>query len=411
MIDRVVVMSDDSLMRGGAARVVLRQVSLLADRGVPVTFVAGDAGIAPELGRRGVERVAIGAGRLRDLPKSEAAVRGVWHRRAGRAVASLIARTDTPGTVYHLHNWQTILSPATLAALRPVASRTWLHAHDYFLCCPNGAFFDYVADRACPLVPLSGRCALADCDKVSRAEKAWRLVRQATLVQAMGNRGDLGGVMLVHESMAEPFERSGWPADRLHVVANPLPPGSIRRIPAETNDTLLFVGRLEREKGIEALLEAGRAAGERIEVAGDGTLRDSLAARHPEARLRGWLGGAELRRTLAGARFLIMPTLLREPCGLVILEALQAGVPVVVSRSAGLAADIADAGAGILCDPQRPERLTEQLRAVRSLRHDEVRRMSLAARRLAGRLAPTEARWIDAMLELYAGVVLDPRPA
>ncbi|WP_283180096.1 hypothetical protein [Gemmobacter sp. 24YEA27] len=86
-----------------------------------------------------------------------------------------------------------------MAALRPVAGRVVLHAHDYFLACPNGAFFDYRAGVTCDLSPMSLGCVTCNCDKRSAAQKLWRVARQAVQNRAVSRMLPEATVVLLHE--------------------------------------------------------------------------------------------------------------------------------------------------------------------------------------------------------------------
>ncbi|ACG74028.1 glycosyl transferase group 1 [Anaeromyxobacter sp. K] len=101
-----------------------------------------------------------------------------------------------------------------------------------------------------------------------------------------------------------------------------------------------FLGRLSWCKAPEVAVEAARRAGLRIDVAGDvhgeddhpeawdeEVLSPSLAAPHVSWARRAGL--ADKRRLLARARALLVPLRWEEPFGLVMIEALLAGCPVV----------------------------------------------------------------------------------
>ena len=85
-------------------------------------------------------------------------------------VRAFIAAHDTPGTVYHLHGWSQILSPAIFAALAPVRARLILSAHDFFLVCPNGAYADMTSGAPCTHAPLGLSCVTARL----RPARPWR---------------------------------------------------------------------------------------------------------------------------------------------------------------------------------------------------------------------------------------------
>ncbi|MEK9713384.1 MAG: glycosyltransferase family 1 protein, partial [Thalassolituus sp.] len=96
---------------------------------------------------------------------------------------------------------------------------------------------------------------------------------------------------------------------------------------------LLYVGRLAAEKNIRTALiaaEQAQAAGAavRVVVVGDGPLAASLKERFPEVVFTGVKTGLELSRCYASADIFMMPSQ-TETFGLVTLEAMAAGLPVV----------------------------------------------------------------------------------
>lgn len=111
---------------------------------------------------------------------------------------------------------------------------------------------------------------------------------------------------------------------------------------------VLYVGRLEYDKGIQQLLSAfDHAAGQyddlRLIIAGDGTLRscvEAIAAR-PDSHVTylGHLVGDDVWRAYLAADLLVLPSLF-EPWGLVVNEAMACGLPVIVSDRVGCADDL-----------------------------------------------------------------------
>jgi glycosyltransferase involved in cell wall biosynthesis len=105
---------------------------------------------------------------------------------------------------------------------------------------------------------------------------------------------------------------------------------------------LLFAGRLEREKGIETLLEAWRLAGlpddARLVLAGEGPI--TPRGRNLEAL--GRVPRAGLPALYAGAGALVLPSIrtatFLEPWGLVVNEAMHQGTPVIASDAVGAVA-------------------------------------------------------------------------
>jgi glycogen synthase len=109
-----------------------------------------------------------------------------------------------------------------------------------------------------------------------------------------------------------------------------------------------FFGRLVREKGVDVLLRALKECHEAghaftAVIVGDGPEREPLQqlAHHLEVadavRFAGALRGEPLRRAQEAAWVVVVPSVWEEAMGLVAVEAMAAGAPLIVSRRGGLA--------------------------------------------------------------------------
>lgn len=152
---------------------------------------------------------------------------------------------------------------------------------------------------------------------------------------------------------------------------------------------VLFVGRLEAAKGLQALLSAFSCVVEEndlcLAIVGDGSLRshvEAIAAK-PDCRVTylGRLSGDDVLCAYLTADLLVLPSLF-EPWGLVINEAMACGLPVIVSDRVGCADDLVRPGeTGLIVAAGREIDLAS---AIRQLAHDEPgrRHMGQAAERL-----------------------------
>lgn len=398
-IERVVIISDGSRPTGGAEALALLAAKLLSEAGLNVTFIAGDTGDESPLDRDNIELITLGGKFLLERPFSEAMFDGL-HNTAGRElVARFIAERDTPGTVYHLHNWAQIFSPAVMAALRPVTRRLVMHAHDFALVCPNISYVDYVKEAACALTPLSVSCTLTNCDRRSYLHKAWRLARSWNRKRVIDLARTDALIAVIHPFMMDWFARGGVDRGRLRELRNPVRPFTPARIAAEANSDIFFIGRIEHEKGVDLAAEAARLAGRRLRVVGEGALRARLEQSHPHVVWEGWRSHDEIAGLMREARALVMPSRLPEPFGLVALEALQSGAPLIAFEDAFIGQEARDLGAAVLAAGRSPEALAEAMRVLDDdARAAEMSRIAFAE---AGRLANTEASWRDAMIALY----------
>jgi glycosyltransferase involved in cell wall biosynthesis len=123
---------------------------------------------------------------------------------------------------------------------------------------------------------------------------------------------------------------------------------------------LLYVGRLGAEKEIEAIkpvLEAIPNA--RLALVGDGPHRQTLEQYFADTPTNfvGYLKGQELASAYASADAFIFPSR-TETLGLVLLEAMAAGTPVVAARSGGIPDIVTDGVNGYLFDPTDAEGAT-----------------------------------------------------
>ncbi|TCA06028.1 glycosyltransferase [Rhizobium leguminosarum bv. viciae] len=404
-IDRVVIIDDYSAARGGATALAVLSAKLFRGLDIPVTYICGDDAANAELVALGVLMVGLNSRDLLSAERAKAFVTGIHNGAAVRMVANWIAANDTANTVYHVHGWHQILSPAIFRALMPVARRCVVHAHDFFTACPNGAFFDYQAQEVCLRRPLGGSCIATACDKRSYSHKLWRVARGSNILRRLKDQADFGRIILLHEKMASFLVGAGYRPERLTTIRNPVAPLSIKRIEAEANDEFVFIGRLDEEKGIEDAVAATRKAGVRLCVIGDGPLMSMVAASGDHVRAVGWQSHAEIGPTIRKARALLMPSRYPEPFGLVAIEAARSGLPVIMSRSAFLAEEMQRAGMAIACDTVDESAFADTLTRFSQMPRHEVRAMSERAFLKSPDLASTHEEWRDALLSEYHSLI------
>lgn len=398
---RIVILNDMSIARGGATALALMAAEDLVARGHEVIWLCGDSGESPALEALGIEVVALGSAPLLDLPSRRAMLSGIANTPARDMVARFIAKRDTPETIYHVHSWAQIFSPEVFAALKPVAARSFVHAHDMFLACPNGVYMDYRRDKVCTRVPLSAGCLATNCDKRSYAQKLWRVARQARLRRHLGDAADWGGILVLHPEMTSRMTRAGYRADSLRVVRNPVVPFSPTRIAAENHRRLVYVGRLEEDKGVGTLTDAAVRTGTPLTLVGDGAMRAEVEAAAGDLTVTGWAERDRIGALVSDARALVMPSHHPEPFALVIAEAAASGLPVLVSQTALMAGEVETNGLGFAFDPSDPDSLDGAIRRIMTLPDAEVRRMSEAGFGSGVRLGLARSDWIDAQLAEY----------
>lgn len=141
--------------------------------------------------------------------------------------------------------------------------------------------------------------------------------------------------------------------------------------PSAREQTILFVGRLVSQKGVDVLLRAFRVLlfrfpAARLIIAGDGyeALYLQRLSRYlgifEEVSFLGWQSASSLVRLYQNARAVAIPSRY-EPFGLVALEALACATPVVASETGGLAEIIRNGVDGYLVPPDDHLRFAHRL--------------------------------------------------
>lgn len=400
---RIVIINDRSIAAGGATALALLSARLFSEAGIRVTYVTGDDGSQAQL-PSSVDLIALGGKPLLQRGFSSRVREGLYNFAARRLLDDTIARLDAPGVVYHLHGWAQILSPSVFSPLSQVSDRLVVHAHDFFMACPNGSFFDFSHHEVCHRTPMSAGCLSARCDKRSMAQKGFRVARHLVRQRTFPAGKSPAAIAMIHPAMAPFLERSDLARDRMRVVRNPARAFLPTRVAAERNSDIFFIGRVTQEKGLKIAAEAAQLAGRRLRVIGDGPDRARLAEEFPEIVWDGWLDHPAIAERIGTARALVMPSSLPEPFGLVALEALQSGVPLIAFADAMIAQEAESLGCAFLATERTPQRLAEAMRKLDDDR--EVQGASERAYAFSPRLTCTQDEWRDRLLDLYSDLLI-----
>lgn len=150
----------------------------------------------------------------------------------------------------------------------------------------------------------------------------------------------------------------GWgvPAERTTLLPNPTPPlpplaprGELRTRFAIEGPALAFAGRLTAQKSLRVGIEAARAAGVELLIAGEGPDRAELE-QIGYGRFLGALPRAEVLELFAAADAALLCSSW-ENFPHVLVEALAVGTPVIATRVGGVAEVVADGENGLVVEP------------------------------------------------------------
>jgi glycosyltransferase involved in cell wall biosynthesis len=308
---------------------ILHLADRLTDRGGAYTFLLG---LLEGLARDHEQGLAVGEDDGSARAACAVTRRAGLEARLGAPVALDDLVQELAPDVVHVHN---VVNPCVLewAAGRP---RTVLTVQDHRFFCPTRGKWTS-AGHACRDTLSREVCASCFDDAAYFEEVLGLTERRLAAARRMP------AVTVLSRYMAAELGAAGVDRRRIRVVP-PFVHGLEGPAVADGPPCVLFVGRLVEAKGVRDAVLTWRSSGVDLPlvVAGTGPLRDELerlarAGGSPGLEVLGWVGRDRLPALYRRARALLMPSRWQEPFGIVGLEALSFGVPVVAWESGGIA--------------------------------------------------------------------------
>jgi glycosyltransferase involved in cell wall biosynthesis len=261
--------------------------------------------------------------------------------RPGLKSAQLSAILSKPFDVIHFHNISLVGGPKVLEYGRAVKLYT---LHEYWLVCPTHMLFKF-GQEAC-----TEQSCFACTIVHRRPPQMWRYTRMieeavkqvdlfiAPSRFAMQKHREMGWQRPIAEL---PYFTSRWSQDQPTDASVP------REAPY-----FLFVGRLERIKGLQRLIPVfQRYQKAQLRVAGTGEYEGALramAAGSANITFLGYQSGERLRQLYDQAVATIVPSIWYEVFGIIILESFARKTPVIVSNMGGMPKVVEDSGGGFV---------------------------------------------------------------
>ncbi len=317
---RIALVHSRYAMLGGEDRAMALHEELLKANGHQVWTLTGDGRAIRESGIIG---------------QLAAACRMAWAPGMAAAISHIIEQNNIQ--LVHVHNLYPTLSPSVIVAAKRLGIPVVMTLHNYRLRCPNALFLR--SGRVCMrcargnyLHAVCGRCRgslmeSATYAAILRIHRTFRLIER-----------HVDAFISPSRFLADQMIRLGLPASRMHVIPNYV---HNQAHGWEGGRRAAYIGRLSPEKGVGHLIAAFSFMPEReLMIVGDGSQADLLkkqALKAGNISFTGYLPGSEaVADVLRQVAFVIVPSLAYENQPYSALEAMAAGVPLLVSNRGGL---------------------------------------------------------------------------
>ena len=316
---KIAIVHNTYQQKGGEDAVVAAESRLLENHGHKVVFY-----------RRSNEEIAVMSG-----PERLLMVKDLIHSTKSKKELCALLRSEKPD-VAHVHNTFMMMSPSVYEACADVEVPVVQTLHNYRLLCPgwsfsrNGDVCEQCLDHGL------WRGVRHGCYRDSRLMTA----AVAVMLQVHRSLGTwdslVDGYVALTNFARQKFIEGGLPGQVLHVKPNFLADDPGER--TSSGRSVLFVGRLSPEKGVNVLLSAWRKLSAAIPliIMGDGPLRESLQAEATRSGLSdvtftGWRSRFEILTAIKQAAFVVLPSVCYEGFPMTLVEAFACGTPVICS--------------------------------------------------------------------------------
>ena len=348
-------------------------------------------------------------GEISKIKKVKAGFRVLYSFEAKKCISSLIEQ-ERPDIVHinlvHRH--------ITLSIVREIKKHNIpivFTAHDLNCICPNHEML--CNGKICELC-LHGKysnCIKNKCVKGSTAKSALAAI-EALNYKRMKIYNDIDIIITPSDFYRKKFEESGIFNSKIIHIKNFLPSNTDYSFNNPDKGYLLYFGRISEEKGILTLVKAVEKLSVDVPlyILGTGAVENDIKSYisshglENKIKMLGFKSGDELKKYVAEAKCIILPSEWYENGPYAIMEAMSQGKPVIVSNIGGLPEIVEDGKTGYICKPFDCEDLKVCIEKVFSLSADEYKVMSKNAV-ISAKENFNPENYINKLTEIYQSLI------
>ncbi|MCM8760955.1 MAG: glycosyltransferase family 4 protein [Candidatus Omnitrophica bacterium] len=352
--------------KGGDATATLATGELLKKKGHEVIFWGMNHPLNPpyEYQRYFVENIDFNesAGIFR---KIELALNVFYSFEAEKKFEKLVA-SNRPDLI-HLNNFAHQISPSILNVIKRRGIAAVMTMHDYKMVCPSYSML--AGGKPCERCK-GGRfyqCFINKCTKDSYLKSLINTLEMYLHHNILHIYDPISVFISPSEFMKNKLEEMGF-RGKIARLPYPLMVEKFEPVYGSESRSVVYFGRLSREKGLFTLIDAFKYVEEaRLKIIGDGPLKDALISKANSQKASnveflGYKKGEDLKREIKNSIFTVIASECYENFPMSVMESFAFGKPVVGSRIGGIPELVKDGQTGITFEPGNAYDLASKIR-------------------------------------------------
>jgi glycosyltransferase involved in cell wall biosynthesis len=305
--------NDTGFINGGASKVCIESILGLSDMDLELNFVYSKGPLDVRVENANIKVIKISSSKFFSTSNF-----------------LFFSKLDSSKNLFVVHSWNKNISLSIFSALKK--SKIILFNHDYSAFCPNGGYFNFKTNRDCNYNPMGFNCFTSNCDKRNYFFKILRIMKHAfqnKIVNKIKNNIIYINVSKYSHDIIRKFD-----ATKNFILLDNSPkiiPVNFLHKPKHPIHHLAYIGRLSEEKGILDLIKIVKKNKYKLIIFGDGSqvIKKLLTQDADKFDFRGWKSHEEIIKELSLVNLIVFPSKVRETFGLVPLEFLHLGIPIL----------------------------------------------------------------------------------
>ena len=343
------------------------------------------------------------------IKTAEVALRSIYSTEAKRNIAHML--DDTKPDIAHLHSIRHHLTKSILPELRKRNIPVVWTLHDYKEICPNTSFYD--GKNICEKC-FGGKYSNVIWNRCKKGSLGASLV---TYLEAKVNSSDryekcVDFYISPSIFLRNKFIEYGYDQKKIIHMPNFMELDEFKPN-YKFENYVLFIGRLEREKGLLTLIKGFSKRNEhqsvKLKIAGTGSMESELKDYIKQKKVTdiefvGFKQGQELEELTKKAKAIIIPSEWYENYPYSGLEAMAYGKPIIASQIGGIPEQVEDGVTGFLFESFNENDLAKKIDLLNTLSKEEIEKMGRKAREKVEKVNNKET-YLNRIIGIYKELI------